>query len=183
MFVPVSFPNDCGSSSSMEECVLDNIVALDTSAQDIIIQRQDEVEVDDLCSFDLQATTANYPPWWVHPGCLDGLEGECNTIKKLLNERDFQDAIIALAKKATSDFIHVQGSPHILQAVVAAVGPAGLYIRARMKLDDILGMDDDSHYATNEITTLDIPYSFGLGDSVTSAVDLRSAVLRTIAST
>jgi hypothetical protein len=69
VFVPVSFPNDCGSSSSMEECVLDNIVALDTS----IIQRQDEVEVDDLCSLDLQTTSANYPSWWVHPGCLDGL--------------------------------------------------------------------------------------------------------------
>ena len=170
IFVPVNFPNDCNSSRNMEECVLDNIVELDSKAQNMI-ERQDTVLVDDLCP--LHTLSLNdFPSWWVQPELRPGLAEECDTIKKILNERDFEDAIKALVAKATMDFAQVDGTFQILQAAVAAVGPAGIYIRARLRRNETM----------DEISILDIPYSFG-GDLVINAVDLRSAVLRTIAST
>jgi hypothetical protein len=172
ILVPVSFPNDCStvSSSSMEECVIDNIDALDIRAQNIISRIESSNNMD-LCTLD---GCAELPSWWVQPEVKPALIHECVAIKKLLNENDFEDSIKELVNKSIATFMSGKKSIQILQAAVAAVGPAGLYIRARIKSGDSLDSD-----TLDETTIVDIPYSFG--DSVKNAVDLRSAVLRTIA--
>ena len=181
LFVPVTFHHDCGSlgeDESTEECVLDNLFELDEEAQQVIQRREierknsmDEVEPEIIAALH-EKNDLQYPSWWIHPKSSEMVD-ECENIKRILNQENFQNQVQALAREGLAftedgDLFEVQ------KAVVSSLGPAGFYFRviATKKFED-------KHY-----TILDIPFSlnpFGQNPDIEEPSDLRAAVLGAVA--
>ena len=176
IFVPISFPKDCGSDD-MEECVLDNIFELDLQAQELLREMeksggQRKLSDEEIEERNLLHSHDNivFPSWWVPSGTA--MQEECDTLKRLLNEERFQKEVNALARKG----LDVMDGGHfltVLNAVVAVVGPAGFYMRAKTeRTSQILGERTSS--------IVDIPLSFSGGIVAANSSDLRSNALRTL---
>lgn len=165
--VPVSFPRACGSEW-LEGCVMRNLDELDTEA-DSLINIMDtgtvstDADLDELC---LLNSKVEYPSWWIPPECDADLVAECDTIKRLLNDGEFQESINALAWNRLSAQEDGKGY-EVKKAVVTAVGPAGLCLKVQAAY----------RYEANEpIYTLDVLAPFG-GEPKQDAESLRAAVL------
>lgn len=165
--VPVTFPNACGAEL-LEGCVFENLDALDEKAEDLIKVmdggHEDEgADLDELC---LLNSKAEYPSWWVPPECDADLVAECDSVRRLLNDGEFQSSVNALAFKTLSEQPYGEG--YILtKVVIAAVGPAGICLKAQAKY----------RYDVNgPLRTLDVLVPFG-GEPKRDVQGLRAAVL------
>lgn len=186
LFVPVTFHHDCGSlgaGESMEECVLDNIFELDEEAQQVI-QRRDIERKDSMDEIGQEIIAAlhnkndiQHPSWWIHPKNREMVE-ECENIKRILNQENFQHQVKALAREGLAytedgDLFQIQ------KAVVSSLGPAGFYFRV-VASKKFATQTTDSHF-----TILDIPFSlnpFGQNPEIEEPSDLRAAILGSVAS-
>lgn len=170
LFVPVEFPNYCGSDG-MEECVLDNLSKLEEEAA-LRLREMTEEEEDAMNSEDDESLCAfmnELPSWWVRPVYNDAdMLDECDTARKLLNEKEFQSEVAALAKKGLEG---MDGGEmiSIRQAKVCVVGPAGMMLNARVV--PVQGGERD--------WIVEIPYRFdGIANDVST---MRAAVLGAVA--
>jgi hypothetical protein len=180
LLVPINFPHSCGSTTGMEECVLENIDELDEEAQGVI-QKRNEIEhyqassqhaLDEDIMSALHASTENVelPNWWISPETNRDLVEECQLIRRLLNQEAYMNEVIALASIGLQE--EMMHDVNIAKAIVMAVGPSGLYFRAATT-------NQDGTY-----TILDIPLRLRGPDGSQTLNDpesLRAAVLGAIA--
>jgi hypothetical protein len=168
--VPVKFPRSCTATSSdvLEGCVYQNLDELDEEAESSLsIVREDDASLEDLCL--LNGSFEKLPDWWVPPECDVSMAAECEAIKQLLNEDEFQPDSRALAQDALRGL--KEGRDYSIQQVkVAIVGPAGICFKVRAKYLPAVGT----------LHTLDLLYPFG-GEPMTTADSLRAAVLGAVA--
>lgn len=186
LFVPVTFPHDCGDSETGDtaetECVLDNIDELDHMAEDKLFamnmlseaaSREATLEHD--LSLSEKDSDIDYPDWWEYPMGSSMIE-ECSTVEGILNDASFADALVDLAiqglqymSKSNLDTEDVE------KAVLVCLGPAGFYLRARV----VSGTNGDT-----KRKIVDVPCPFGIFGTVLladSADELRAAVLGAVA--
>ena len=168
--VPVKFPNECIDNFS-EGCVLQNIDVLDEKAHSMLSSSTAAAHAnddDDLCAFPLRI---DFPDWWVPPECDASLVAECRLIQTLLNEADFQPDVQALAQQRLAAYSSSSSNAaNVLQARVAAVGPAGLCLQLKAVVPP-----------RNDAQVLDVLVPFG-GEPTKTAEELRAAVLGAVAS-
>lgn len=134
----------------------------------------------------------HFPTWWVHLSSTDDImRRECDSLRKLLNDDEFRSAVASMATQAM-DAAAVSDDDdndddeeeeelssmsyddfHVTQAVVAAVCPKGLLLRAAVAPLEILG--EHSHdNARGHV--LEIPIQFST-NAANTADELQSAVL------
>jgi len=186
LFVPVTFPHDCGDSLTGDmvetECVLDNIDELDHMAEDKLFAMNmlaeaasREATLDHDLSLSKKDSDIDYPDWWEYPLGLSMIE-ECSTVEGILNDASFADALVDLAIQGLeySSKSNME-TEAVEKAVLVCLGPAGFYLRARVV------------YETNGDTKrkiVDVPCPFGIFGTelvADSADDLRAAVLGAVA--
>lgn len=185
LFVPVTFHHDCGSlgaDETMEECVLDNIFELDVEAQQVIQRREIELK-DSMGEIEEEIVSAlynkndmRYPLWWIHPKNTEMVE-ECENIKRILNQENFQHQVKALAREGLA-FTEDGDLFEIQKAVVTSLGPAGFYFR-------VVASKKFASEVDNQFTVMDISFSlnpFGQNPEIEVPSDLRAAVLGAVAS-
>jgi hypothetical protein len=173
--VPVMFPQNCGAHGEdyLEGCVMHNIDELNTQAEGILTAmeeaQQNEPDYDELCM--LANAKVELPHWWVPPECDATLARDCDGIKSLLNEAEFQPDVKALAQ--TTLRTSPNGDGYVVQtARVAAVGPAGIAMKVLAEYQN--DYNRPKH-------TLDVMFPFG-GEPHTNIDSLRAAVLGAVAS-
>ena len=194
--VPIPLPkplkvneNDKAGALS-KEWLVDNIQILDATAHKRIAQNEwqtqnfEQVQSNERLRLELQErptfAALELPDWWrLHQDDIE-VQKECDILKGILNETDFQNEIVALAKRVVSTDVlqlphwlieHVsENHLQVTQAGVAMVGSAGLYIRANVV---VTGGDD------NEPRSAIVPLSLRYPqDYVARSPDqLRSVVL------
>ena len=169
--VPVKFPQNCGDDY-LEGCVMHNIDELNTQAEGILTAmeqaQQNEPDYEELCM--LANAKVELPHWWVPPECDATLARDCDGIKSLLNEEEFQPDIKALAQDTLRTSPNGEG--YVVQTVrVAAVGPAGIAMKV---------IAEYQHDYNRPRHTLDVMYPFG-GEPHTNVDSLRAAVLGAVA--
>jgi len=184
LFVPIEFPHDCGQDvpdAYLEKCVLDNLEYLNSEAESIVIKSMekngqglsDHVDSDGhstLLSLAELGQDFALPTWWVSPDVKADLVTECDTISRLLRGEEFQDAVNGLARKGL-EALGMADTYQIHQAVVAAVGPAGICLKAQgsSRLD-----------SSKSDVILEVPLPFG-GEPRLDPDALRAAVLGEVA--
>mmetsp|Transcript_34212 Transcript_34212/g.50300 ORF Transcript_34212/g.50300 Transcript_34212/m.50300 type:complete len:328 (-) Transcript_34212:95-1078(-) len=169
LLVPIEFPHDCGNDASdtvLEKCVLDNLAYLDLEADSLVVNSETEEEDD--VSLEELSNVFSYPSWWVSPEGNDDILVECDTVKRLLSDPEFQDATNALARKGL-EALGIEDIYEINKAFIAAVGPAGLCLKARA-----------SSRSDGEAVVLDVPLPFG-GEPRLDPELIRAAVLGEVA--
>jgi len=189
LFVPIEFPHDCGQNvpdTYLEKCVLDNLQYLDGEAEPVVVKSLEKTNVDSHEDDHPPTTTLlrsveellhqdmAYPTWWVSADAKPELAAECDTIRRLLRQDEFQNAVNDLARKGL-EALGMADTYKIHQAVVVAVGPAGMCLKAQgssLRLDS-------SETASDVI--LDVPLPFGGGRPHFDAESLRAAVLGEVA--
>ena len=171
--VPVKFPRDCHSSesSALEGCVMKNLDELDAEAGSLLQMAEETTKTeaqaahdfDELCV--LNERIDNFPSWWVPPECDVTMAADCESIRVLLNDAEFQPDVVALSQDALRKM--KDGEDYkVLQAKVAIVGPAGICFKVRAEFE--LSHDRRVHI-------LDVVHPFG--ETMTNVDDLRAAVL------
>lgn len=181
MLIPIVFPSPCQSGDD-EECLLENIEELQDSASGIVVKRRikSEEEADWCVSLEgLREPVCNvdaYPTWWIHSGETKqrDMVSECDLLQTLLNSADFKQDMIELAsygihmeRDIELDSDDVRGDFSVLAAIIHSVGPAGLYIRAKI-------IDEGGQ------SIVDLPIQFPKVADKSS--DIRSCVLGILAS-
>ncbi len=177
--VPVDFPHRCLDADEFTDCVLHQVEELDHLAEDRLQaleweaahHEEDERKWMELLGKTENSKLADLPSWWVYPTLLQDMAEECESVRRLLNEQGFQEELRALA--ATTLLIeHPFGRDLLVeQAAVAAVGPAGIYMRARAKLLR-------THEESDETLLLDVPMRFD--EEANSVAALREILLSAI---
>lgn len=183
VMVPVNFPHPCGGLDDMSECILENINELDHQAEGLLseVERKEASREDDekISQILINDESIDFPSWWVSPSLIPGMAEECRSIRSLLNEEDFQPEMRALASQAL-DENNEEG--FVEKVGVAAVGPAGLILRA-------LTEEVQNHPvkvmvvtvpSNNIVNILEIPVAFRT--EAANAKDLRASLLGTVAS-
>jgi hypothetical protein len=182
--VPVNFPHPCGGLDDMTECILENINELDHQAEGLIsgVERKEASREDDekMSHVLINDENIEFPSWWVSPSLIPGMAEECRSVRNLLNEKDFQPEIHSLASQALKES---NEDGFVEKVGVAAVGPAGLILRA-------LAEEVQNHHhpvkvmlpgPSNDIVNiLEIPVAFRT--EAANVEDLRASVLGTVAS-
>jgi hypothetical protein len=185
--VPVSFPHPCSAADELQECIMGNLGELDVQAETFLRTIEwKESNYEDVQAGQrewqvlLETDDLHFPEWWVHPETRE-MRGECESVRNLLNEDGFLAEICAITGMALaeSDAVISTDDGHadtsdwtVEQAAVAAVGPAGLLIRAatqRLELSE----------ETDTRRIVEVPISFGA--TANNVSDLRAAVLGSIA--
>ncbi|EEC48179.1 predicted protein [Phaeodactylum tricornutum CCAP 1055/1] len=176
--IPVSFPSPCGIEDKFSECVIDNIDLLNTVAHedlaklDSLKNRHEDVAHDTRTMQILKSTSdLELPSWWEAPGLDRVLADECDNVRNLLNELEFQDDVKCLTEQALAN---VGGCNEwaVDKAACAMVGPAGLMLRAT-----IVEIDADG----NEPRREQVAFPVGFGRSAPTIEALRAAVLGMVA--
>ena len=132
--VPVRFVNPCVENEALNDCIAENLYALDAQASNIIKNNEwqeenhEQVQASERQMQALKDTNepVELPSWWVAPDSSD-LIAECSFLRDVLNERDFSSEVEKLASQTISSLLGE--NINVNQAAVAAVGPAGLVIR------------------------------------------------------
>jgi len=171
--VPVKFPKDCHSSetAAMEGCVVQNLYELDGEAGSLlkIAEQTRATEAESAESFDelcvLNEQVNNFPSWWVPPECDATLAMDCENIRTLLNDPEFQSDVNALSQDALRKLDDGEDYK-VLQAKVAIVGPAGMCFKVRAQYEPA---------SDRRIHILDVVHPFG--ETMRNTEDLRAAVL------
>ncbi|KAL7561814.1 hypothetical protein ACA910_016393 [Epithemia clementina (nom. ined.)] len=173
--IPIDFPKACTESDDYDTCVVDNIGALDIRANEVLLKLGWDSQLTDE-GFDVEYQMKLlrethglvYPDWWVSPTVAEDCMRESRAILDLLNEDEFARDVQHLALSGLQ-----QAEPqanHVVElATVAAVGPAGLIMRACVR-----------DHRTDQLRMAQVPLAF---DVPVSDVDsLRGAVLSIVAS-
>ncbi|CAB9529195.1 expressed unknown protein [Seminavis robusta] len=162
LHVPVTFPKACFSDDphNLEGCVLGNLDQLDVTAG-ALLNKGDECVLDE--RFEA------FPSWWIPLECIDpGLAGDCETVRQLINEAEFQLDVNALAQDALRR-IEAGEEIRVLAAKVAILGTAGICFKVQVQ-----------HELNGSVQVLDVVHPF---DTPTYNVEaLRAAVLGAVAS-
>lgn len=169
--VPVPFAQPCDSiggsfGAKFEECILRNIQLLD-DAQIQHAMNADGEDVDALLTEEEFAAlrssdNVEVPSWWQYPKTM-AFARECDTLMNILNEPDFQTDLLALVKHEMRVLLENDDDGIELQrTAVAAVGPAGIALRA---------------YAlyNGDVEMVPVPVAFA--EPVTDVTKMRDAVL------
>lgn len=130
--VPISFPHSCDNESEWQECVLENLQELDTQAELLLQHAEWEATnqeyhqrmVDDRNALlDTSASPILFPSWWTAflPNDHE-MEREAQTLQSLLNKAEFAAELRALAT--------LWSQQPVQEALVCAIGPAGMILRA-----------------------------------------------------
>lgn len=172
--VPVKFPRSCTNEENWDSkntCVLRNIDDLDAQAGSVLSQRQDHGDNlnddNDWGEWDIN----NLPPWWITPYPGSSLALDCENVRQVLNDAEFQPDVKALAHDTLrSSSMTDSHDYNIVQARIALVGPAGLLFHVRAR----------SGYA-DKMVRLEAAYSFGR-NPMNDVESLRAAVLGALAS-
>jgi hypothetical protein len=182
--VPVNFPHPCGGVDDMAECILENINELDHQAEGLIseVERKEASREDDekMSQVLINDENIDFPSWWVSPSLIPGMAEECRSIRKLLNEEDFQPDIHALARQALNES-NEEG--FVEKVGVAAVGPAGLILRVlteEVQNHPVKVMAVTMLPSNDIVNILEIPVAFRTEAANTE--DLRASLLGTVAS-
>ena len=178
--VPVTFPHPCtleGDADNVTQCILDNIDELDHQAEGMLAELEWKEthfeEIQDHLRIHLALVdndVMEHPSWWVFPNDSPGMVGECQSVRELLNEADFQTEIKLLATQLIQDS---EEEYLVEQAGIAEVGAAGIILRAYVKQ---FRLDEEE----DETKIVEIPFKFG--EVATTVDDLRASVLGIIAS-
>jgi hypothetical protein len=132
--VPVAFPHPCEDSVSFDCCVLDNFGELDQQAELLLqhaewdahnLQGDDLLESDTLLEFTNE--DVQLPAWWVTPNTPE-LAAECIKLRQMFNEEEFDSEMKVLAKFGLGP----ASLAVVKDAVVCAVGPAGIIMEAQL---------------------------------------------------
>jgi hypothetical protein len=185
--VPVTFPHPCSEGDELQECIMGNLGELEVQAETFLRTVEwKESNYEDVQAGQrewqvlLETDDLHFPDWWVHPETRE-MRGECQSVRNLLNEDSFLAEIRALTGMALaeSDAVISTDDGHadtsdwtVEQAAVAAVGPAGLLIRAATQRLELYEETD-----TRRIVEVPIAY----GATANNVSDLRAAVLGSIA--
>jgi hypothetical protein len=123
-----------------------------------------------LAQLSIEPSADNLPQWWTGTELQEGaLAEECTNLKRLLNEDDFASNVRGLAIKY-GDTISAKT---IVEARVAVVGPAGLYLRGLVEVDDAVRVPSSSTIAGKTI----VPITIRFDSTASNAKTLRSNVL------
>jgi hypothetical protein len=185
--VPVTFPHPCFAGDELQECIMGNLGELEVQAETFLRtiewkeSNYEEVEAEQREWQVLLATDdLHLPVWWVHPETRE-MSAECQSVRNLLNEEGFLAEIRALTEMALteSDAVISTDDGHadtsnwtVEQAAVAAVGPAGLLIRAATQRFELFEEAENRRI-------VEVPVSFGA--TANNVSDLRAAVLGAVA--
>jgi hypothetical protein len=173
--VPVVFPHPCEDSIiSLDGCVLENFGELNQQAELLIQhaewnahnqQSTDLLESDTL--LEITSEEIQLPPWWVVPETPE-LSAECIRLREMFNEDEFDSEIRVLAKFGLGP----TSLAVVKDAVVCAVGPAGIIIEA------MLLPEGTTAAIFNPDGLIQIPIQFP--SVATSVYELRSYALSTV---
>jgi hypothetical protein len=181
LLVPVAFPKPCHTTDE-EECFLDNIHQLDSQATAQIQQWEWEQDHHELVAarardYTVLKETDSYPSWWQKAGPLSR---DCASLKRLLNEPDFQPEIKALvayhlAMDSQYDLLEID------QVAVADVGPSGILLQASAyEISILVTVDEgDEKDVAKPPKMLQIPYEFPT--AATNLEGIQAAVLQAVA--
>lgn len=189
--VPVMFPHPCDTrQQGLEECVLGNIGELDVQAETVLRTIEwEESHYEDIQADSrewqvlLSTTDLHFPVWWTQADASD-FRDECQSIRSLLNEDSFQYEIRALVDMVMTESINDNSDSRtdtdddnseswtVKLAAVAAVGPAGIIIRASTQRLELF-----EELPTKRI--VEVPIAFR--EIANDVADLRAAVLGSIA--
>jgi hypothetical protein len=194
LHIPIQFPSSClatttdreeDGSSEFLSCVLQNLHDLDVTASPQVSAHlstttQQQQSTSAASAEWLLSGSVHLPTWWVSPTSTlnaASLEKECQTVKEILNEEEFQAELIALAQDGLKHSLdqntrNMDGSamvvpPTVQKAKCSVVGPAGIGMKALAKKD-------------GTVVVMDILFPFG-GPSKQTAESLRAAVLGAVA--
>ena len=187
LYVPISFPHDCGPSATdeiLENCVIDNLHYLeleaDTVLSSMIQAKKAEAEIennDELRDLEQQLYSSTevtrYPNWWISPQNNQELVAECDNDRRLLNDAEFQNDVLGLARKGL-EALGLGGQYTVRKAVVTEVGPAGLCLRC---ICDFFQANGSS---SSGAVLMDVPLPFG-GEPRRDPEALRAAILGEVA--
>jgi hypothetical protein len=185
--VPVTFPHPCSEGDELQECVIGNLGELEVQAETFLRtikwkeSNYEEVQAEEReWQVLLETDDLHLPTWWVYPETRE-MSAECQSVRNLLNEDGFLAEIRAMTEMALteSDAVISTDDGHadtsdwtVEQAAVAAVGPAGLLIRAATQRLELFKETDTRR-------VVEVPISFpATADNVS---DLRAAVLGAVA--
>lgn len=163
--VPITFPKACpvdpanpdpNHNHHLEGCVIENLDQLDSQAGRVLL---DEGELEAQWEEPVQ----DFPSWWLPPHCYPYLVSTCESIRKILNDDEFQPDLVALVQDALG------AEYKVLQAKAEMVGPAGLCLKARAQ--------NECMYGSVEI--LEVVHRFD--QTMNYAETLRAAVLGALA--
>lgn len=210
VLVPLSYPTTCDDVSNeetqMEECVLANIDSLsedaevrisnyekggsetrlnrESSASFGILENDKSIDAKNIV-FDVETKGTQWegscPDWWQSVGFYEeALRTECDTLKRTLNEDDFEDDVISLIERGLFESnLDVSDQCDVIKGVVTEVGPAGILFRAKCILTK--SIDYSTGDVQEEVIIVEVPFRFGQVQN--SADSLRAAVLGAVAST
>jgi hypothetical protein len=179
LHIPIQFPTSCTSSDEedkFQSCVLQNLKDLDVTASSQVSAHLFMTEQEQTAAANaewLLAGSVQLPTWWVSPSSTlnaASLETECETLKEILNEDEFQSELLALAQDGLKHSLHgdvTPSTPMIQKAKCAIVGPAGIGIKALAKMD-------------GNVVVMDVLFPFG-GAAKETANSIRAAVLGAVA--
>jgi hypothetical protein len=171
LHIPVAFPTRCegggGRGGDFQTCVLNNIQALDASAETTVQQHLSDGDKN-LPSL-LSQPLSSPPNWWVEPS-NDEVQKECSLLQDILTEdlEEFKTELLALAKEGLAK--EDDTSFQFEHARCAKVGPAGMGLKA-------VGRNTGESI----LFTMDVWFPFG-GTPHATAKGLRAAVLGAVAS-
>ena len=168
--VPVGFPQECGLSN-FAECTWNNIAQLDSQATELIQQIEYQTARDADYAKNRQTLVSQeytaMPVWWVAP---QDLFEPCENMRVLLNQEDFREEVRSLAAMVLAHL--PDGHEQVVeQALVTAVCPAGMCLRANVKP---IAVSDQEFGGT--VVELELPFGFQstnfdqLRDTILSAI-------------
>lgn len=204
----ISSGNDSGSTTNLlEECIVDNLEELDETAirrireQEYQQYNKNEIRNDETVWEELSVAKQDdeLPSWWIDTTHVvlpfatpvnnnNQMVDECNNVRKLLNEQEFRNDIVALATRTCQE-LYPMDDFHCTKAAVTRVGPAGIIVKAKIRIlddDGDDGDDDDNNNNNdnnntnddNDILIIDLPVRFS--SVVQTPEELRASVLGSV---
>jgi len=161
VLVPIEFIQECATGED-EECILSNLDELDHQAEVKIeeigmevVKIAEELRLDEDFSLSVEEQgNMELPSWWIAP-MAHGLSEGCSNIQSVLQSKSFEDELIALVSHAL-EALETNTCYYLVQkAVVIAVGPAGICLRARVRKNAL--------YKEETIEVIDVPIEFQSG--------------------
>lgn len=163
IFVPVSFTNHCDDDD--EECILNNIMELDTRAASFLhdedVKMQIFSAVDDILMKELHDDSLiQFPEWW-HTMITRELMEEIRSTKTLINNDNFQDEVQSLSASLCRMIFDVD-KVDVFKARISAINQQGFCMRAIVNMD-------------SRLQVVDLPFKFQ--KDVQDGSSLRNSIL------
>lgn len=170
--VPVEFNEPCYMDAAIDACMTTNLQHLEMNAVQILKRHEVENEFESRVQEELAAEPVLFPDWWI-PASHSAVADECSNILNLLNDAEFEESIQGVAVMA---LLEAGEDMNVEYATVAAVGPAGLIVRALARTAPLC---PDAPQAPLELVKVPVP--FASPPNPTDAYAVRDAVLALVA--